>query len=72
MRHKLFRTALTGLVVTAVLGTGSTAAFADGASDELGGAGTQHGAGFCSAPNRDYTNGTLHGIQVPEGCHWGD
>lgn len=135
MRHTMLRAAIVGVLVTAVLGAGSAAAFANdcfnpsrnpsptggatviplgdghvvyvqgnwvnydgqgwgkvmpgtqdymgsglsfagnytnGASDELGGVGAQHGTGFCIAPNRDYASGTLHGIQVPEGCHWGE
>ena len=99
MRHLLFRTAVTSLVVTAALAA-STAAYANdcfnpsrnpaptggakgsglsfngdyanGASDELGGVGSQHGVGFCSTPNRDDATGSLHGIQTPEGCHRGD
>lgn len=135
MRHILFRTTVPALAVMALLGAGSTAAFANdcfnpsrnptptggatvipldsgdvvyiqghwvnydgqgwgkvmpgtqnfmgsgisfngnytnGASDELGGRGARRGTGFCSAPNRDYTTGNLHGIQVPEGCHWAE
>lgn len=44
--------------------------YTNGASGELGGVAPQNATAFCATPNRDYSTGNLHGIQVPEGCGW--